>query len=280
MKTLSFLAWAIHTACCVFFGAGSLCASVELYSTEAVLSAKEYHYNPYVPIELWDRLKPFFLPEDHPIKSKLDKIFAKDRVTLSRSSMIRAGFTQAKVRRLDTIVLGKSSLIKGFLLKVFLDTQPPINEWESYLQRIMGADVIRACIERHGYQHLFKVPRKWIYPLPVEPSPPDDPMYSRKNFILVVEDMDLLSPEANKELYQEKITTEMLDAFFVMIKEEGLVDSMHIDNTTFSHDGRLAFIDTEHFHKGPVRFEVLLRVLKGARRDYWKMLMQNGGPSP
>lgn len=280
MKTMSFLTWTIHPILCALLGAGGLFASVELHSTEAVLTAKEYHYNPYVPLDLWDRLKPFFLPEDHPIKAKLDKLFAKERITLSRSSMIRAGFTKAEVRRLDTIVLGKSTFIKGYLLKVFLDTQPPINEWESYLQRIMGADVIRACIERHGFQNLFKVPKKWIYPLPVEPSPPDDPKYSRKNFILIVEDMDLISPEANEKVYREEISTEMLDALFIMIKEEGLVDSMHIDNTTFSRDGRLAFVDTEHYHKGPVRFEVLLRVLKGSRRDHWKMLMQNGGPSP
>lgn len=239
---------------------------------------REYTYNPYVPLELWDYLQPYFLPENHPIRTKLDKIFKHERVILSKETFEAAGFSKVKMRAPTNIIIGKHPALKGFILKVYLDSQPPVVEWANWMDRITGAEGIRSCIKRHSYQKHFKVPRKWIYPLPANPSPPDDTVYDRKNFILVVEDMHILSYTENKEAYRKKMTPELLNALYTILNEEGLLDSVYIDNTPFTEDGRIAFIDTEHHHKGPIIYEKLTGFFSPAMQQHWQRLIENGGP--
>jgi hypothetical protein len=239
-----------------------------------------YIYNPHVPYALWQELEPYFLPEDHPVKAKLDKLFQKERITLSRETFQKAGFGKPRKRADTNIVVGKNPILTGFLIKAYLDTQPSVAEWVNWLDRIQGAEAIRACIKRHRYTHLFKVPRKWIYPLPADPSPPLSPEYNRKNFILVVEDMRVLNHEENCRAYEKEMDDERLNALYVVLTEVGLIDSVYLDNTPFTRDGKMAFIDTEHYHKGPIDYERLSKYLSPSMRIYWRKLVNQGGPQP
>lgn len=239
---------------------------------------REYVYNPYGSLELWDTLQPYFLPENHPIKAKLDKLFKRERLILSKETFEAAGFNKIKMREPTNIIIGKHPSLKGYILKVYLDSQPAVVEWANWMDRITGAEGIRSCIKRHSYQKHFKVPHKWIYPLPASPSPPDDPLYNRKNFLLVVEDMRILSYTENKEAYRKKMTPELLNALYTILNEEGLLDSVYIDNIPFTEDGRIAFIDTEHHHKGPIRYEKLTGFFSPAMQQHWQRLIESGGP--
>ncbi len=46
----------------------------------------------HVSIELWERMRPYFLPENHPWKKKIDRIFTKSRASQNPDTIKRAGF--------------------------------------------------------------------------------------------------------------------------------------------------------------------------------------------
>lgn len=229
--------------------------------------------HPFVVPDVWEKLEPYFLPINHPIKRKLDRLFHKKRVTQSRDIFEQAGFGNAEMRKPTNIVVGKHPDFKGYLFKVFLDTQPPVCEWCHWLKRIEGAQAIQDCITTHGFQH-FRVPKKWIYPLPAEPSPPYTSHYHRKNFILIVEDMQILSKEENLKAFKKNMRPKILRELYTILTEEGLIGSVYPKNIPFTHKGDLAFIDTEHHHIQPVPYHKLTRFLSAEMRDYWQTLTE------
>lgn len=239
----------------------------------AIEKLSRYVYNPLVCNSLWNELKPYFLPIDHPLKARLDHLFKKNRVTLSEETFEKAGFGKPKKRRPDQIIIGSNPLFKKYIFKVYLDTQPVLNEWIYWVKRIEGARAIRACLKRHDYTH-FTVPHKWIYPLPEEPSPPSDVMYHRKNFILIADKMDILKSKDNLKAFKNRMTPERLDELYTILTEEGLIDSVYPDNIPFTKNGQIAFIDTEHHHLSPVPYHKISQFLSPKMRQYWQSLIE------
>ena len=126
-----------------------------------------YENCPYIPSGLWNDVQPYLLPENHPAKAALDKIFKKSRATASLIAMRKAGFKFENPRTLNRLVAAKHSSIKGYLVKAFTDEQTMVsNEGYHWIQRINGARIIQESIDRHGCNWFMKVPKKWIYPLP------------------------------------------------------------------------------------------------------------------
>lgn len=231
-----------------------------------------FSYNPLVPKKLWNELKPYFLPNDHPIKPQLDLLFSKIRATQSAELFEEAGFGKPFIRQPTNIMIGKHAQFKGYVFKVYLDTQPFLNEWENWVQRIEGARAIQACIDRHEFSNFF-VPKKWIYPLPAEPSPPNDPSFNRKNFILIVEDVYHLPKKQLFKAFKKKMTPQILQELAIIIKEEGLVDSVYPDNIPFTTSGKLAFLDTEHCFPGKeIPFEKLTPFLSPSMQIFWQSI--------
>ena len=230
----------------------------------------DYLYNPWVPPALWEDLKPYFLPVNHPIKANLDRLFHRNRATLSLESFKNAGF-QARFHSRVNLVIGQHAQFQGYLFKVYLDTQPDICEWSNWVRRIEGAHAIKACIKRHGYKH-FSVPSKWIYPLPQDPSPPFSEKYHRKNYILIVEDMHLVNSTQNLKSFKKKMTPQLLKELYTILSEEGLIDSVYPDNIPFTKRGQIAFIDTEHHHLAPIPYDKLTPFLSADMQDYWQSI--------
>lgn len=235
----------------------------------------DYEYNSHVPLELWERLKPYFLPLNHPIKNRLDRICKKNRVTLSRKTLQKAGFSLSHERKPENITVCTHSRFPGFLFKVYVDTQPPIDEWENWVRRIDGANAIQKNIDAHHFVHCC-VPKKWIYPLPQAPSPPIQSMYHRKNFILIAEKMDILDKKANRTAFRQTMTSTILDELFVIITEEGLIDSVYPSNIPFTHSGQIAFVDTEHrYPDKKVNYGKLTSFLSETMQEYWNRIILN-----
>ena len=116
-----------------------------------------------------------------------------------------------------------------------------------------GGSVSLKCIAAHHYESIFKVPKKWIYLLPDEPSPPHH--YLRKVFILVEEDMDLYDDKTNEKRWGSRwVTEDLLEALFTLTTELGLADCTKPKNCPFSMDGKVAFIDTQTFNTGYVKY--------------------------
>lgn len=260
-------------------------AFVTLFSSQSLLPGiaytavvdNTYAYNPYVPLEVWQNLEPYFLPENHPARSFIDEMILASRVTLSTETLKQAGFRDVKQRHTQSAIVTTHPDCPGYFFKFYVDTQKLDNDWWRLLERIKGAEAARMCIKRHGFQHHFKVPRKWLYPLPVEPSIPNEGSYQRKNFFLIAEDMHVLSLKENRRAYRTRITKKKLDAFYIILSEEGLNDSTYAENSPFTKDGYIAFIDTERYNK-PVTYSKMLKYLSEPMQKYWQKLIDEGGP--
>ena len=120
----------------------------------------------------------------------------------------------------------------------------------------------------------MKVPHKWIYPLPADPSPKEKEGIYRKNFILVTEEMDILSRKKNRKAYNKRITKKHLIALYTLINECGLLDSVYADNVPFCKDGKMAFIDTEHsLNEPPYPLAFIGQYLNDEMLGYWEQLL-------
>jgi len=215
-----------------------------------------------------DFLAAYLLPEDHPMKPKLDRIFDKAGVIKSRSALKDNGFIVNTRRHPNNVLVAWHKRLKGHLLKIYTDDQPQMVDWQNWVKRINGIEIVRAAIERNGYGSLLKAPKKWMYRLPHIENPED------KQYILVVEDMVVFSDDSNRKCWKNPgwVTNEHLQALFTVIKEEGLIDSLYIDNVPFSVDLRIAFVDTEHTNVWPVKFNNLSPYLSGKSRKFWESL--------
>ncbi len=233
----------------------------------------------YVSQQVWEQVKPFLIPDDHPIKPTLDQIFSASRAILDQQSMIAAGFDPAEPQHHTQIIVTRHPLVKGYVFKMYLDEQKyHKNQPEHYfwILRATGAQLVQESIQKHHYEHLFKVPRKWIYLLPDEPSPPSH--YLRKFFILVEDDMELFSNKKNEKLWGGPwVTKELLKALYTVVTELELFDCAKPANCSFSIDGKAAFVDTQSFYRGHVRYEKLTPFLSPSMQKYWRALIKNKG---
>src|ERR1700734_3481709 len=95
---------------------------------------------------------PYELPNDHPAKKNLDRIFSKTRATSSIAAMKKAGFILRPSRNEQRMVVAKHPFIGNYIVKAYLDTQLRMPaEWRHWIQRINGAQLIQKSIDEHGY---------------------------------------------------------------------------------------------------------------------------------
>ena len=230
-----------------------------LYFIFSLLSIDAYTKPSYIEQTTWNKVKPHLLPKKHPMKARLDAIFKSSRVTSNISTLKNAGFNSPKPRSISKAVVSKHPNLKGYLVKLYLDETPDIIDVDKWLLRIKGAQIAQDLINQYGYQHYFKVPKKWIYPLPE--NPPSIQNYERKHFILLVEDLKPLKSAENREHYFNSMSYELLKGIYQIIEKGGLDDSVVIANLPFCKDGKLAFLDTEVFNRWPIRYHLLDRHL-------------------
>jgi len=233
----------------------------------------------HVSANIWKSISPHFIPESHPMKQKLDEIFSsKNRIILNSKSLQKAGFKNTKPGKWSGTVVATHKKLKGYLVKMYTDDQKDRIDWAKFIDRVKGAKSIQSAITKNGWEAIFKVPKKWIYPLPENPAPPSG--NSRKNFVLLVEDMDLLPKNLNLRMWGSAfIKKTILNAIFLLLKGEGLKDSVYAFNLPFSRDKKIALVDTEYHHVWPVHYTSLLQYLSTSNREYWKQLIKNGGPN-
>lgn len=231
----------------------------------------------HIDPNVWEIVEPYVMPDDHPIKAKLDRLFSKTRVLLNTHTLSKSGFKDIKPGLFSQAIVSTHSQFRKYVFKLFLDEQIGRSDWQYWVDRIMEARTIQEDIDRNGYQTYFVVPKKWLYVLPEKP---DAPTYlERKNFILVAEEMKLLKTKASCRLWKsDVITPPLLDALYTLIQKEGLADCTDPFNIPFTKQGKIAFIDTEINHKWAVPFERLTPYLSPEMGTYWEGLIAKGGP--
>lgn len=244
------------------------------FTIKEPLFKESFLANSYISNNTWKDVAPFLLPANHPARPILDQIFSKSRVTANLKAMKAAGFSTKGPSQWSHTVFGKHPKLRGFVVKMVGDDKH-LSEVEKFIKRIEGAKTAQEIIDRHGFNHLMKVPKKWLYALPQEPSPP--PGSFRKNFILVAEDMEILKSKKNYPMWKsDAVTHELLNAVYILITEGGFNDSVQAFNIPFSEDGRLAIIDTELHHKWPIHYPTLSKFLNKEMQAYWQKLIENG----
>lgn len=202
---------------------------------------------------------------DHKVKNWLDKMFKERGYPGSQKGFMKMGFRNFTRPDSRGAQVFKHRSCGGYLFKLYANNDGSIDEGRVLANRIKGAEVIRQYIEDQGYQAYFKVPKKWLY-------------YhdSASHYILVVEDMKILNQEKNMKAWKSKKVNEgLLQALAATLKDLGLIDSIYIDNIPFCNDGKIAFIDTEHYHNSqPVRLSVLDQRLPKHLLPYWQSLRE------
>ena len=235
---------------------------------------EKYPINPYVDPSVWKAVTPYFLPIDDPIKPVLDKIFKKARVTTNKESLEKAGFRHVRDTSYSLITVAVHPKLSGYLFKFYTDNVDR-KDWSAWIKRIEGAKSIKRAIKQLKYEKHFTVPQKWIYPLPADPSPLDNGI-QRKNFILIVEDMEILPGKGNRAQWRGPFMTyERLDAIFTIVEREGLSDST-CSNLPFNHKGKQSFIDTERHHHWPVPYGKIMPYLSTDKQEYLLQLIHGG----
>jgi hypothetical protein len=248
---------------------------VPLASARVLLNPQYKDNYPKLTQDEWLQIAPYLLPNTHPAKENLDKLFQKERYSSSISTLIKGGFEVKGPRSKGTLV-AKHKDLPGILLKIFPDTHKG-NDLKNFMNRINGAQLAKDIISKYQFEWLFKVPKKWIYILPQEPLPTK---HSPKNLVLIVEDMELLAAQENYlEWKSDAITEKKLDAIYILLTEGGFKDLTLAFNLPFSRDGLLAVVDTEDFHKSLIHYGRLKRFLSDEMVKYWNELVANGGPS-
>ena len=244
------------------------------------LKAEPYTKSPFITDSVWKQVEPYLLPEEHPLKPKLDALFLEALASgvhplADPHSLHKAGF-KFKLRDQKFMIVASHPDLKGHLVKVYLDEHSfKEGEWSLWIRRILGAKRIQASIEAHGYEYLLKVPKKWIYALPEKTIAPPSPNRFPRHFILVVENMQVVSHGKNIAKYRFMMNEELLEALFIVLHENQLFDSMYLDNIPFSKDHKVAFIDTEHYGaaKKPMPYDQMLPRLSPKMQLFWRQLV-------
>lgn len=229
--------------------------------------------------EIWEQVKPWFLPENHPSKAKIDRIFSNSRVTLTQETMNRAGF-HGRTGRYTRVTAVAHGDCPDCFFKVFCDCETHLRmpEWQKWLQRIHGKNLVKECIRKYRFDNHFATPHKWIYPLPEHPACPKSSRYLPKNFILVCSNARLYDHETNKKYWKEKMTPRVMEELYVLLDECGMWDSVFPFNIPYCKTGKFTWCDTEYYHKWPVNFAKLTKYFKKDNQRYWEYLIKHNGP--
>lgn len=237
------------------------------------------YYRPsHVSKKRWEEVKPYFLPENHPIKRKLDVLFSqKKRILLNKRSLKKAGFSNPVPQETTRVIVTTHPSLPGYIIKTHLDAQKArknLPEEHFWKLRIQGISLIRKLVAEKGWSETFALPKKWIYPLPSKPAPPS--AFQRIDFILVEEDMRLLERKVNENKWKSKtVDQELLGKVYTILEELGLSDCAKPDNIPFTIEGKIAFIDTQSFHDWPVRYFRLNPYLSLKSKKEWKQLIRH-----
>lgn len=241
-----------------------LALSQEIPALSVETTQTTYRCDPTISLEIWEKLSPYFLPENHPVKQKLDLLFFSEDVLSSVYTVSQAGFKAPKPQPYSGIIATKHPDVKGYFFK-FYTKEKNLRLWKRLLWRVMGAKKIANAIRQRQVEHLFKVPKKWVYPIP-GPN-------GSKNFMIVAQDMRLVKKEKNISFWKSSaMTKQRLSALYDIAKELGLNDSLTPRNTYLSKDYKLAFIDTEMFDSRNLNWKRSLSYLNPKMQRYWKKL--------
>ena len=189
---------------------------------------------------------PFFLPSTHSLRPILDSIFSKNSVLQNEKTFSDAGFETICVKHSSGIRLAKHPLVKGYLFKIYLDSdiyhrgiRESWSKQDCLIQRCMGAAKIRSIIHASHIQH-FSVPDKWLYATPSQES-----QSPKQSLILVETDMHVYNKKKSLKAWKTKVTKKHLEELLIIMKSGCGSGGLAI-NVPYTKSEKFSFIDTEY----------------------------------
>lgn len=226
----------------------SLDAKLPLFPQAKRTTYKDFENTTLLPKRWKSRLKSYLLPANHPVKPALDKIFGASRAIQNKEAFKAAGFHIISSRPRSFIHVASHPLLPRYLVKVQLDNDARKKRgkplWYWFRNRCQGARRIAEIIRKKNIKN-FVVAEKWVYPLPLKPSPNLEDSSEPKAIILVVKDMELAPFVASRRAWKTKFTKQHLEELYTIIKLAG-GNSYRPDNVALTKQGKFAFIDTEY----------------------------------
>lgn len=228
---------------------------------------------PQATSEAWAAVQPWIMPLNHAARAALDRIFSKRRVLHSADTLLEAGFDNATPGNGSQTIVTFHRKLPHYVLKLYLDSQTGVSDWQSWVHRASGAEMTREAIKAHKFYPVIVAPYKWIYPLPAEPVAA--PGLEGKNFVLVVDKMPLLSSKESIQRWYKDMNKETLKAIYVITQELGLVNASQVNNLPWERNLRNVFVDFEYHHVWPTNVENLKQWLRPEMQAYLDQLIQN-----
>jgi|JI9StandDraft_1071089.scaffolds.fasta_scaffold02994_4 hypothetical protein len=182
----------------------------------------------------------YLLPETHPLKEPLAKLFLDPTTLESPEKLFEKGFKPIALKKQGTLFIGTHHTLPGYVVKFYLlpaTAHEANSNYHTLLQRCRGAKKIRDLL-KEGQSSLFAVPDKWLYELPY--SSETYPLY-----ILLATDMQILNLTDSASAWKHKVTKEHLQELLAIIKT-GSASFGLTKNVPYTKSGRFAFIDTEY----------------------------------
>lgn len=215
----------------------------------------------------------WLLPKDHFLQDSLTKIFNREpKSYFDTILMIKLGFETIKISsNKRACIVARHPALKGFVFKFYRNGKSKINSTGLLLARINGAEKIKNAILENQYESFFIVPKKWLW------KPPQRVKKKHMSqYLLIAEEIKILNKEKNSKAWSTIPSNEFLLALYALLNDLGLNDSVYIDNIPFTKDGKVAFVDTEHYNNWPVDFTKLLNCLAPQMQAKWQEIIQKG----
>jgi len=189
----------------------------------------------------------------------LGRIFSDPRMFASRCSLRAAGFEVLERSSGGKIMVGWHPAAPGVLFKKYGDDCPREEQAANYARRVEGARRLRGLVEERGLLRVV-VPQKRIWELPRSFS-----RGSRCAQVLVVERLEVLGAVESARRYAH-IDEGLLEELCVVVHAFRGLDS-NCRNVPLTEDGRVAFVDTEHWDRHRRRSGYLHRIREHLSRS-------------
>lgn len=257
------------------------CSGLSIDSHICILRSvnASFENNSSISQKIKKAMRPYVIPDNHPMKPILDSIFQASRVTQDETSFLQAGFkTIGKVRPRTFLRVASHPKLPNYLLKIYLDDERRKKRgdpsWKWLVRRCIGAEKIRKIIRSKNIKR-FTVANKWIYPLPEHPAPPNNWKYTRHLALLLVTNMNLVPYKQNvRAWYYDINENDLNELYYIISRAKG--SSYRPDNIWLTTNNQFAFIDTEYPNGGP-DFSRIRKYLRSSMLNYWDKLVRNGG---
>lgn len=178
-----------------------------------------------------------------PAASDLSALFRNPDMFESADDWADAGFEIIRASD-NKITVARHESVPGYLFKKYVNSgkrEALDDQLKNYQTRLEGARLLRKLIGDKKLEHVV-TPRKWLRTLPEEFGSRGKPAH-----ILIVERLDLLDDDASEKAYERIDEHVLRDLCVVLYAFRGLDSTAK--NLPHTTDGKIAFIDTEHWNR-------------------------------